>query len=82
MNHKLVLGLIIVGGIAFGGCQKVNGPAAQTNPTESPKTAAVATKEPAVSPVSDEESVKNMENEIKQLDTAKDFPDFSQTDLQ
>ncbi len=82
MNHKLVLGLVIIGGIVLGGCQTTT-PQSQNIPQTSTKPSVVTSPKPSASPISkDEAEIKDIGTELDQIDVVKDYPDFTQTDLQ
>lgn len=84
MNTKLALSLAIVAGVAFAGCQAepvVTNPEPITKATVS--ASVEPTAKPSTAPVTKEEAeVESIEAEFKNIDASKDFPDFTQNDLQ
>lgn len=84
MNAKLAISLAVIAGVAFAGCGLQP---STTNPEPSANTTVEESAKPTLMPSAeplnkDESEVKGIENEFNNIDASKDFPDFTQTDLQ
>jgi hypothetical protein len=84
MNTKLAVFLSILAGITFAGCGQTSTIVNTKSPTIATVSASTKpTSIPSITPATQEESeVNSIGEEFNNIDASKDFPDFTQNDLQ
>lgn len=89
MKRLLIIGSAMATGLVLGGCQAKQAsipsptPAASSLPSASPllKTSPVVKASPTTMTV-DEKTLTEIDNELTQMDVQKDFPNFTEKDLE
>jgi uncharacterized lipoprotein YajG len=82
MKRLLLVVTMLSAGAIFAGCQQAAPSTTKAPETTAPTKQETSAKTTTTTPTSDADEVKMIDNDLKQLDATKDFPDFSQSDLQ